>query len=48
MSIVRGVKMLLCERCKSVMKRTELKGVYECPVCKGIESYEESEEENKE
>tara|TARA_R100000329_G_C7531678_1_gene187582 strand:+ start:500 stop:616 length:117 start_codon:yes stop_codon:yes gene_type:complete len=26
----------LCERCKVQLKPTELKGVYKCPVCKGL------------
>ena len=26
----------LCERCKVELKSTELKGVYKCPVCKGV------------
>ncbi len=26
--------MRLCERCKCVLKKTELKNVYECPACK--------------
>ena len=39
--------MLLCERCKVGLQKTELKGVYICPLCKGIESYEETKEEKK-
>jgi len=30
------------------MKNTELKDVYVCPLCKGVESYEEPKEEEKE
>lgn len=48
LSLIRGVKLLLCERCKVGMKNTELKDVYVCPLCKGVESYEEPKEEEKE
>ena len=26
-------KVFMCERCKVALKRIELKGLYQCPVC---------------
>ena len=30
--------MKLCERCKVEMSKTELKGVYKCPICGVIDN----------